>query len=439
MRDKIALILVASVVLSPRSTSGQSNAGAADSVVRPGMKVDLAAEATFAVTALNGRPFGGSLTEGYLTRPIVVGRLVWPREVLLIQLELNFEGLTLRRGELNPAIFGEGYFDRRHPHTLLHDVMLTIQLPSTSGTPVRASMSAGRGFAPFGTDDPMSRPFLKFPANHHLAQVLERVVIIGAASVKIGPTSGVSLEAGTYNGDDPVGPFAAPQWRRVGDSWSGRLTVTSQQRTGSIELQASYAKIASPDIPLGGGLDQRKRSASVRVDFSGARTRPYVLVEYARSESYSRVARAFEYSSWLAEGSMRARWFELSLRAEQSDRPEDVRQPDPFRSPRPPDDLLHLGITRWRVMSGRIGHINSAFIRFVPTALTPFVEGSVAMPRALIENSALDPRTFYGRRRLSTLSFGARVGVGSGSHGRMGRYGAATGVVAATLSHHAEQ
>ena len=44
------------------------------------------------------------------------------------------------------------------------------------------SLSAGKGFAPYGTDDPMSRRMVKFPANHHLSQLLERWVAAAAVS-----------------------------------------------------------------------------------------------------------------------------------------------------------------------------------------------------------------------------------------------------------------
>ena len=44
----------------------------------------------------------------------------------------------------------------------------------------RVSLSIGKGFAPFGTDDPMVRPFVRYPVNHHLSQILERGVAIAA-------------------------------------------------------------------------------------------------------------------------------------------------------------------------------------------------------------------------------------------------------------------
>ena len=91
---------------------------------------------------------------------------------------LNLEGLTIPNGELALGDWGEGFMDRRHPHTYVHEVMLSYVHPFGSFS---ASLSAGKGFAPFGTDDPMSRPPVRYPVNHHLAQILERAVaILGA-------------------------------------------------------------------------------------------------------------------------------------------------------------------------------------------------------------------------------------------------------------------
>src|SRR5690606_22723938 len=131
----------------------------------------------------------------------------------------------------------------------------------------------GRGFAPFGTDDPMARPFVKFPANHHLAQVLERLVAI--AAVRAGP---LALEAGLFNGDEPTGPRDLPDAERFGDSWSARATLLPFP---GVEAQASYASLASPEFPAGSGLDHRKRSASLR--YEAARhggEGEYLLVEW---------------------------------------------------------------------------------------------------------------------------------------------------------------
>ena len=62
---------------------------------------------------------------------------------------LNFEGYTLRRGELNAGMYGEGYVDRRHPHTFVHEAMLAY-ITTTSPTrhsPVHGdcALANGRG------------------------------------------------------------------------------------------------------------------------------------------------------------------------------------------------------------------------------------------------------------------------------------------------------
>src|SRR3982751_5961789 len=147
--------------------------------------------------AFNGRDF----TEGYLTQPALMAHARFLDGRLAMRVTLDFEGLTLQRGELTPGAYGEGYVDRRHPHTYTHEVMATLATGDDPARRFAASLSAGKGFAPFGTDDPMMRPFVKFPANHHLSQILERVVAIGA--VRAGP---LSLEAGAFHGQRPVGP-----------------------------------------------------------------------------------------------------------------------------------------------------------------------------------------------------------------------------------------
>ena len=57
-----------------------------------------------------------------------------PRGTSAAVLTLDFEGLTLDRGQLNPGAYGEGYADRRHPHTYLHEAMASpAELSGASG------------------------------------------------------------------------------------------------------------------------------------------------------------------------------------------------------------------------------------------------------------------------------------------------------------------
>ncbi|MEW5930734.1 MAG: hypothetical protein AB1941_25010 [Gemmatimonadota bacterium] len=247
-----AAALCAAALAWTSPAGAQEHAHPADPV--PGaVRWSLGAQAIPLLTRADPAVDGDALTEAYLTQPNLMGHLsLWGGRAEATA-TLNLEGLTLRRGELNAGIWGEGYVDRRHPHTYLHEAMAVLR-PLGTGRAVDVSLAAGKGFAPFGTDDPMSRPFVKFPANHHLSQVLERAVAV--AAVRGGP---LLLEGALFNGDEPQGPDDLPQWDRFGDSWSVRATLLPLH---GLEASASHARLESPEHPLGGVLDQRKWSAA---------------------------------------------------------------------------------------------------------------------------------------------------------------------------------
>lgn len=355
---------------------------------------------------------GESLTEGYLTQPTLSGHASLWRGRLTLEGMLNLEGLTLSRGELNAGIWGEGYVDRRHPHTYLHEAIATAHLLRSPAA--AASVSLGRGFAPFGTDDPMARPFVKFPANHHLAQVLERLVAI--AAVRAGP---LALEAGLFNGDEPTGPRDLPDAERFGDSWSARATLLPFP---GVEAQASYASLASPEFPAGSGLDHRKRSASLR--YEAARhggEGEYLLVEWARTDEYSEGERSFDFHTWLAEAALRRRGAEVGVRYERTTRPEGERLENPFRTPNPHADPHVLGITRWSILTASLvaPPLDASLLR-----ARPFAEVARAGVAETLGAVVFDPVALYGSGRMWSLSAGVRVELGS-PHRRMGRYGVA--------------
>src|ERR1043166_2614837 len=92
---------------------------------------------------------------------------------LVLHAALDFEGLTMPDGVLGIGDWGEGFDDPRHPHTYAHELMLSgVNLPGSASRPLNLSLSAGKGFVPFGSDDPMNRPALRFPVNHHWSQIL---------------------------------------------------------------------------------------------------------------------------------------------------------------------------------------------------------------------------------------------------------------------------
>lgn len=353
---------------------------------------------------------GETRTEGYLTQPALMahGRL-WNGRIGFTGM-LNLEALTIPGGELTMGAWGEGYVDRRHPHTYLHEAVVSLR--GERGR-LAGSISAGKGFAPFGTDDPMFRPFVKYPVNHHLAQVLERAVAIGA--VRWGATM---LELGAFNGEEPEDPGDAPNLDRLGDSWAARLSVAPVR---GLELQASHARLESPESPVGGGYDHRKWSISGRWErVRDARTREYALVEWAATQMYDDDRRAQRLTTWLGEAALRRRGVELAGRLESTLRMEEERLEDTYRSPYPHTDVHALGITRWNTATAAV----SAGFAPWSVELRPFAEVSYARPSDHIRPAIFEARPFYGDDEIWTVSLGIRMGAGV-RHDRMGRYGVA--------------
>lgn len=396
----------------------------AQSSTPPQIHVTAGAQGILAASAIRPGIFGARKPEIALTQPAFVAHV--SAGPLFVASELNFEGITLRRGELNPGIFGEGYIDRRHPHTMIHELVIGW---GTRLGPLSASLAGGKGFAPFGTDDPMSRPLVKYPANHHLAQILERVV--GIAAVRMGD---VGVELATFNGDEPITPWSQPVWSRFGDSWAARGTWSPQP---GLEIQASRAFVESPESPFGALLDQRKRSVSVRLEPStsgnqhaehgiGTVSRQlarvsYVFLEWGDTYELDRGVEAFRLTTLLGESAIDIGRLRVALRIERTTRPEDERTLDRFRTPRPKSDLLNLGRTRWDISSVHIARRSDARR---PFALDPFIETAYVQPRSLGQG-AFDPFVWYGTRSMVSVAVGVRMYAGA-RHARMGRYGAAT-------------
>jgi hypothetical protein len=373
------------------------------------LRAQLAGQAVLALTYADPIPNGGNLSELRLVQPALMFRAEGPKRLSLLA-TLNLEGATIERGELTPGAWGEGFVDRRHPHTYLHELMLTADdLLGTADGVTRVSLSAGKGFAPFGTDDPMIRPSLRYPVNHHLAQILERAVAI--AAVRHGPLGG---EVGLFNGDEPERPG---QWPRIGgrfgDSWAVRLTA---EPVAALELQGSYAKVHSPEHRPGAGTDQSKWSLSAGWDGRLGGRLTSALVEWART---SEAAGFFVFHSLLAEGAWHAGRHRLHYRFERTERPEEQRI-SAFRSLRPHLENSILGITRWTIHTA--GY-SSPRVEHRGLYVQPLLEVSYGRV-AKVGGGLFDPRQLYGKDDFWSWSVGLRLGFGSGTH-RMGRYGAA--------------
>jgi hypothetical protein len=324
---------------------------------------------------------------------------------------LDLEGLTIPNGELTPGAWGEGFIDRRHPHTYVHELMLTGEHVLAGGPGgVRVSLSVGKGFAPFGTDDPMSRPVVRYPVNHHLAQILERAVVI--AGVHAGPAI---LEGGLFNGDEPEKPGDWPRLSRLGDSWSGRLTVLP---VAGLELQGSYARVHSPEHRPGSGTDQRKWSVAARWEGKIAADPVYALAEWVRTTEADGF---FVLHGVLAEGAWSPGRSRLHYRFERTERPEEERTLDPFRSVRPHSENSIQGVTRWSIHTVGYG-LQLTLPRARLTGM-PFVEISYGR-MSQVGGGIFDIQAMYGKASFWSLGVGIRMSFGSAMH-RMGRYGVA--------------
>ncbi|HEX3159918.1 MAG TPA: hypothetical protein VHQ45_15475 [Gemmatimonadaceae bacterium] len=406
----VALWLLAA---APLAAQHAAHAAAADSAADDRARSwQVGAQAIAMATRMAPAYRGETYVEGYVTQPALMAHWNTLRGRLALTGTLNLEALTLRGGELNGGISGEGFVDRRHPHTFVHELVASSAV-SAGGW--RASLTAGKGVVAFGTDDPMSRPFAKFPANHHLAQILERWVAVGGVRHRW-----AMLEGTLFNGDEPTGPWSWPTAGNFGDSWAARATLLPAP---GVELSASTARVSSPEQPTGGGLDQRKQSVAARVAPVGAGGLPvrYLLVEYARTDDLADGRRVFRYESVLAEAMATVRRLELAARWEQTSRPEEERLADPFRSPRPHSDLNVIGITRWQIATV---HASTSVALGRYARARPFVEAAWLHARPLVRAAVFVPATFYGDDRQWSLSLGVRLDAGA-LHARMGRYGVA--------------
>lgn len=348
-------------------------------------------------------------TEPYLTQPALMVNVESPGSALVLRTTLNFEALTQPGGELTFGGWGEGFIDRRHPHTLLHEAMLSANLWNVAGGAL--SLSAGKGFAPYGTDDPMSRPVAKYPTNHHLSQILERWT---ANAVYLrGPWS---VEAGLFGGQEPDGPYDFANIRSFGDSWSARV-IRRFGGTGSgapWEAAASYGSVAETHHEV------KARTALVNGYLRHAGVHRwgtlYGLVEASRSEPEGGERGYYAVVGETMAGMGRHRPY---LRVELSTRPEYEREAGSedegfFRYDH---DAHAIGATRWLITSAGYGWQLSG----APLGAIPFVEAQ--HNRVWGERGNVDPHALFGGASFWSLTAGFRIFVGSGGPMRMGSYG----------------
>ena len=345
----------------------------------------------------------------YLTQPALMANIDGPGQRLSLRTTLNFEGVTQEDGELTFGGWGEGFIDKRHPHTLLHELMLSVNLWSVAGGDL--SVSAGKGFAPYGTSDPMARPGLKYPTNHHLSQILER----WTANVVWLGEGGLSLEAGIFGGQEPDGAYDFSNIEAFGDSWSAR--VAYRWGGGSVanpawEASASFGSVTE----FAHTFEETSRLINGALRRAG-QVGPGDL--YALAEgSASFLDDHDSFFSFLAEARYDYEGHQPYLRFEYPRRPEYEREGPPGD-----DEFFHyehhddpFATTRWLISTVAYAYEMTEN----PWSLRPFVE--VQHHQARADSGPVSTTELFGTTSFWGLSVGARIFLG-GDPMRMGSYG----------------
>jgi hypothetical protein len=177
--------------------------------------------------------------------------------------------------------------------------------------------------------------------------------------------------------------------------------------------------VKSPEVATGGGADQRKQSASIRLE--DAQHSGYGLLEWAHTGEYAGSTKTIDFTSFLAETWAKYEAVSGAIRLERTERPDEARLSDPFRTDPAPNQPL-IGRSLWTILTVR-------FAASLPTigglSMEPFAEVARIHVAEDQTPAAFDPRQFYGSNRIWSLSLGAKLSFGM-AHMRMGRYGAAT-------------
>lgn len=405
----VTLLFSSVLLIMPASLAAQ----------HPTYGVQLSGQAIVVSTRVDPVPGGTSLDEIRVVQPVVLARAHAFGGKLAFVGSVNLEGWTMPEGELTPGAFGEGYVDRRHPHTYFHELMLSLTDPlGRLDGDLRFSLSGGKGFVAFGTDDPMSRPVLRYPVNHHFSQILERAVVV--AGVAYGP---LLVEGSWFNGDEPEMPKQWPLWDRFSDSRAIRATVKPVR---GVELQYSAAEVFSPEHRPGAGLEVIKKSASGRLERIIAGIPAYLLMEWAETAEGDRF---FVFDSYLVEAEARPGRHRAYFREERTERPEETRTLSRFRTQRPHLENSLIGITNWNIHS--IGYGFTFGPWFDGLQVEPFGEVTYATV-ASVGGGLFRPEQYYGGTEFWAVSLGVRLDWRMMGH-RMGRYGVAAAPMAAMM------
>lgn len=414
-RTGVALWGAASLVLLPALASGQMAGMEQMDMTQirfgPGWTVTGMAQAfpvvTFGAPGDDDNPL--SETEAYLTQPAVMANLESPDQRISLRTTLNLEGVTQEDGELTYGGWGEGFIDKRHPHTLVHELMLSVNLWSVANGDL--SISLGKGFTPYGTSDPMARPGLKYPTNHHLSQILER----WTANVAWLGTGGWSVEVGVFGGEEPDGPYDFSNIEAFGDSWSARVARRWGEGMGASapwEASASFGSITE----YAHTVEETTRvvNAALRRSAPLGPGDLYALVEGSASflEGHN------DFFSFLAEARYDHRGHQPYARIEYARRPEYHRE-----GPAGEDDFFRYehhddpdGTTRWLISTVAYAYELTGS----PWSVRPFLEVQHHQVRG--DQGHVSATDLYGTTSFWGISIGTRIFLG-GEPMRMGSYG----------------
>ncbi|MGH7476667.1 MAG: hypothetical protein ACRELD_10285 [Longimicrobiales bacterium] len=349
-------------------------------------------------------------TAFYLTQPALMANVESPGSHVVLRTTLNVEGVTQPDGELTFGGWGEGFIDKRHPHTLLHELMLSFNAWDVLGGV--GSLSAGKGFAPYGTDDPMARPALKYPTNHHLSQLLERWTV-NAVFLR----AGWSVEAGIFGGAEPEGPYDLSNIESFGDSWSVRAAKRWGAGWGPDAAWEASVSAASVREEHDGVAERTSLwNAALRHEGHHEAGRLYTLLEGSLSDPEAEEEQG-DFSI-LGEALLESGRHMPYARLEYATRPEYAREGAPGTSGffRYDHDAEPLGATRWLITSLGYGYRVTGY----PVSVRPFID--VQHQKAWAERGGIEPDALFGTESFWMVSIGARVFLG-GQPMRMGAYG----------------
>ncbi|MEX2282061.1 MAG: hypothetical protein WEE89_06225 [Gemmatimonadota bacterium] len=346
----------------------------------------------------------------YLTQPALMLNVESRGSGVSLRTTFNFEGITQPGGELTFGGWGEGFIDKRHPHTILHEAMLSANVWASRGGGF--SISAGKGFAPYGTDDPMSRPVVKYPTNHHLSQILERFTLNG---VYMNPSW--SLEVGVFGGNEPTSAWDFSNAESFANSWSARFAKhfgTEMMGTWPLELTGSFGYVKEEHEADEPASVTRLYNLSLRHEQDQGFGRMYGLVEGSWSDPKDEDG----YFSVAGEASIARGVHKPYARIEYATRPEYERKgpPDSRGFFRYDHDSHPIGATRWLTVVGGYGLTATK----LPFSARPYIEAQ--WNRVSEERGGIDPESLFGRSSFLSLSAGLRLFLG-GEPMRMGAYG----------------